>query len=316
MPSIVCIVLNYKTPDLAVQATEAARAQLAAYPGSYVHIVDNDSRDGSYEKLRKAVREHGWSDVRVTHAGRNGGYGAGNNIGIRAALRDPSPPDYLYILNPDARPDEGSIAALVDFMERTPDAAAAGSALHGPDGEPHNTAFRFPTFESEVIAGFRLGVVARLFKEREVAIRPIPSETREVDWTAGASLMIRRSVLEEVGLFDETFFLYFEETDLCRRMRLAGYRIYYVVESQTTHIGSVSTGMKDNEKPMPRFWFESRRHYFVKNHGKGYAWAANVAHITGLSTFNVINRLRGRDGVDRKNYYSDFIRFNFGDGRP
>ena len=137
-----------------------------------------------------------------------------------------------------------------------------------------------------------------------------------MDWTAGASLLLRRSVLEEVGLFDETFFLYFEETDLCRRIREAGHRIFYVLESEVTHIGSVSTGYKETDRPMPRFWFESRRHYFVKNHGRAYTWAANVTHAVGLATYQALSRARGKGPGGRKNFLRDFVRFNFLDERP
>lgn len=316
MPTIDCVVLNYRTADLALQAAGAARAAMARYPGSRVHIVDNDSGDGSLEKLQAGVAEAGWDDVRVSSSGRNGGYGAGNNFAIRQSLADPKPPDYLYILNPDATPAEDAVAALVERLERTPDAGAAGSQLHGPGGEPHFTAFRFPSVESELLGGLRLGVLRKLLPEREISILPRPEVTQEVDWTAGASLLIRRSVLEEVGLFDETFFLYFEETDLCRRIRAAGYRIFYVVESQVTHIGSVSTGYKEQDKPMPRFWFESRRHYFVKNHGRAYAWAANVTHAASLAAYEALSRARGKDPGGRKDFLKDFVRFNFVDSRP
>ena len=91
-----------------------------------------------------------------------------------------------------------------------------------------------------------------------------------VDWLAGASLMIRRQVLDEIGLFDERYFLYFEETDLCLRAQRAGWTSRYVKESRIMHIGSVSTGMK-TWKRMPGYWFDSRLRYFTKNHGAFYA---------------------------------------------
>ena len=68
-------------------------------------------------------------------------------------------------------------------------------------------------------------------------------------------------MLEKIGLFDETFFLYFEETDLCRRSLLAGWPTYYVADTVVVHMGSATTGMKDKVRPMPRFWFDSRKHY-------------------------------------------------------
>jgi len=91
---------------------------------------------------------------------------------------------------------------------------------------------------------------------------------------------MRQGVLDEIGLFDERFFLYFEETDLCRRAARAGYRTDYVRSSEVAHIGSASTGMKTWQR-VPAYWFDSRLHYFVKNHGVFYAACATCAHLTG-----------------------------------
>ena len=101
-----------------------------------------------------------------------------------------------------------------------------------------------------------------------------------VDWLAGASLMIRRQVLDEIGLFDERYFLYFEETDLCLRAQRAGWTARYVKESRIMHIGSVSSGMK-TWKRMPGYWFDSRLRYFTKNHGAFYAAVATISFVAG-----------------------------------
>ncbi len=97
---------------------------------------------------------------------------------------------------------------------------------------------------------------------------------------AGASVLIRQDVLDQIGLFDETFFLYFEETDLFLRARQAGYGSVYVRDSHVMHIGSVSTGMKEWAR-VPDYWYDSRLHYFVKNHGAGYAALATAVHLLG-----------------------------------
>ena len=111
----------------------------------------------------------------------------------------------------------------------------------------------------------RIGLVSRLLRRSIVAPPPARVACR-VDWLAGASMMIRRPVLDEAGLFDEAFFLYFEETDLCRRALAAGWSTWYVPESRVAHIGSASTGMKRRE-PRPAYWFASRRHYLRKHDG-------------------------------------------------
>ena len=137
-----------------------------------------------------------------------------------------------------------------------------------------------------------------------------------MDWVAGASMVIRRDVLDEIGLFDEQFFLYFEETDLCLRAAKAGHPTYYVPESRVTHIGSASTGLKDLSKRLPTYWFESRRHYIGKHHGKKYLWGSNLAWAGGHTLWQVRRRLQRKPPADPPHLLADFLKFNFIDKRP
>lgn len=284
MARILTIILNFRTPEMTLRAIEAALREMEGIDGE-VLVVDNDSGDGSFEALQAAVGARGWS-VRVLQSGRNGGFGAGNNFGMRAGLSDGSRPDYYYILNSDAFPDAGSIRALLDHLEATPEAGFAGSYIHGPEGGAHVTAFRFPSVRGEFEGAARFGPVTRLLRDHVVPLE-VPRATQAVDWLAGASLMMRAGVLEDIGLFDEAFFLYYEETDLCRRAKKAGWETHYVRSSEVTHIGSVSTGMKEWAR-VPEYWFDSRWYYFCKNHGRCYAAMATLAHGAG----GVIHRLR------------------------
>jgi len=314
---LLCVILNYRTADMTIRCIRAARRALAHVPRSRIDVVDNDSRDGSFERLTEAVARRGWPDVVVRQSGYNGGFGAGNNFAMRAALASDDPPDFVYLLNSDAFPEPGAIEALLDFMDAHPEVGISGSALHGPDGDPQISAFRFPSLESEVLSGARLGLLTRLLPEREIAILPRPDRTRRVDWLAGASMMIRREVLEDVGFFDERFFLYFEETDLCRRACLRGWPTWYVTESRVAHVGHASTGLMDLSRRMPGYWFDSRRHYFRKNHGTVYTWAANAAQAVGLATYKVRARIQRKgDDPHPECYWRDFVRYNFLDNRP
>ena len=128
--------------------------------------------------MRAAAEAAGWTAggrVRVLQAGRNGGFGAGNNAGIRAGLAGGAAPDYVYLLNSDAFPDPGAIRALLDHLEAHPAVGLAGSYIHGPDGEPHLTAFRFPSLWSELEGAARTGPITRLLA-RHVVPLPIPSD--------------------------------------------------------------------------------------------------------------------------------------------
>lgn len=293
-PTVLTVILNWRTADMTLRAAQAARLAMEGINGA-ITIVDNDSQDGSFEAMTAAVA--GWPrdgvPVRVIQSGHNGGFGAGNNAGIRAGLPDGfagrSPggqrPDFVYILNSDAFPAPDAIRTLLDHLQVHPATGFAGSYIHGADGEPHRTAFRFPSVAGEFEAALRFGPVSRLLAHRIVA-QPIPDATCRVDWLAGASLMMRQDVLDRIGLFDEGFFLYFEETELCHRAASAGWPTDYVRESRVTHIGSVSTGMKESRR-MPAYWFDSRRRYFTKVHGRGTWVLATLVHLAGGGLFRL-----------------------------
>ncbi len=306
MARLLTVLLNWRTPDMTLRAAEAALTALQGIDGALV-IVDNASGDGSFERLTHEATTRGWTtgpqQVRVLQSGRNGGFGAGNNFGIRAGLPDGSKPDYVYLLNSDAFPAPDAIRALLTHLETHPQTGFAGSYIHGPEGEPHRTAFRFPSILGEFEQQIRFGPVSRLLR-RHIVAQPIPQATTRVDWLAGASLMMRQSVLDQIGLFDETFFLYFEETDLCRRAALAGWPTDYVLESRVAHIGSASTGMKTWTR-IPQFWLDSRLHYFTKNHGRAHAALATLATLAGGTLWRLRLLVQRKDRGDPPGFLRD-----------
>jgi hypothetical protein len=261
---------------MTLRSVEAAEVAMQGIAGGIV-VVDNDSGDGSFERMSAALKDR--PGIRVVQSGRNGGFGAGNNVGIRLGLPGGVRPDYVYILNSDAFPAPDAIRLLRDYMERHPKVGLAGSYIHGPDGEPHTTCFRFPSAASEFEAAARTGPVSRVLAKRTVRM-DLPEVSGPVDWLAGASLMIREAVVRSVGTFDEAFFLYFEETDLCRRAAEGGWPTHFVRESRVEHIGSVSTGMKDWRR-VPGYWFDSRWLYFRKAGGTGRAIGVTLAYLAG-----------------------------------
>lgn len=306
-PTLLTVLLNYRTADMTLKAAEAALVAMDGMAGELL-IVDNDSRDGSYQIMLAEADRLGWlaaGRVRVLQSGHNGGFGAGNNFGIRAGLSGGRRPDYIYILNSDAFPDADAIRRLRDYLESHPETGFAGSYIYGPDDGPHLTAFRFPSIAGELEGKARFGPISRLLK-RSIVPLPIPEQTREVDWLAGASLMMRRTVLDEIGLFDEAFFLYFEETDLCLRAARAGWTTVYVRDSEVAHIGGVSTGMKRWDR-VPDYWLQSRHHYFVKNHGRSYATGAALAHMTGAVIWRMRVLIEGKPLIDPPHYLRDFL---------
>ena len=275
-PTVLTVILNWRTAEMTLRAVAAAELAMSGIAGE-ITVVDNDSGDGSFETLTAALAGH--PRIRVVQSGHNGGFGAGNNVGVRLGLRDGSRPDFVYFLNSDAFPAGDAILKLLEYLGTHPTVGFAGSFIHGPDGEPHITCFRFPSAASEFEGAARSGPISRLLSHRTVPLG-VPTESGPVDWLAGASLMVRDPVLQRVGLFDENFFLYFEETDLCRRAAKAEWSTHFVRDSRIEHIGSVSTGMKEWRR-VPGYWFDSRWLYFSKVGGTGYAVLATLAHVAG-----------------------------------
>ena len=120
-------------------------------------------------------------------------------------------------------------------------------------------------------------------------------DSSEVDWVSGVSMLFRSEVFSTAGLFDERFFLYFEEIDLAFRIRESGWKVYFVSDAAVDHVGGLSTGLGDKTRRMPKYWFESRRRYFVKHHGRLYAAACDAAWICGHAIFKAKISLLRRD---------------------
>lgn len=306
---ILAIILNYKTADMTIKSSQFAIQALKATSESFqLVIVDNDSRDGSYETISSFVEQQKnidstWEAVTVISSEKNGGYGAGNNIAIQYALQLDDQPEYIYILNSDAFPDDLAIVKLSDHLDNNPKTGIAGSFIHGEDNEPHLTAFRFPSALSEFEDSIKLGLVSKILKNHIVPLK-LPKTNTKVNWLAGASIMIRTQLLKDIGSFDETFFLYYEETDLCKRAESHGWDIFYIVDSKVAHIGSVSTGMKKWNRT-PKYWFDSRRYYFIKNHGFFYYCAATILRICGESLYGLKCLLQNETNNNSNKFLTD-----------
>ncbi|MFD0858022.1 glycosyltransferase [Roseovarius aquimarinus] len=305
-PSVLVIVLNYRTPELSLRAAEAALGAMEGIAGRIV-IVDNASGDASARIIGEGIAARGWDRVTLLQSPRNGGFGAGNNFGMRAAASLPggAAHDFVYILNSDAQPRPDALRALLAALEADPSAGMAGSRTIGEDGVLHRTAFRFPSILGEFEGAVRTGIFTRLLRDWVVPL-PVPEETARVDWVAGASLLLRARMLEEVGLFDEAFFLYYEETDLSLRAARAGWTCLYVPASEVMHIGSVSTGMRAWART-PSYWFDSRLHYFVQNHGRAYAVAATLSRAAGEALWRLRCLLTGRARRDPPRFLRDLL---------
>lgn len=303
------VVVNYRTAALAVECLRSISAELGAVPGTRVVVVDNASGDGSPERISGAIAAQGWGGwASLLALESNRGFSAGNNAGIRLLLREPEPPGWLLLLNPDTLVRPGALRALVDRAAREPRAGFVGSRLEGADGTPQHCAFRFPSILAEFERALRLGPVSRLLA-RWVVARPPADSAFRADWVSGASMLVRREVLEGVGLLDEGYFLYFEEVDLCLRAARAGWECWHEPASHVVHLVGQATGVDPSVsiRRLPGYVLDSRRRFFVKNHGAAYAALADLAWIAGHLGWRLRMRLQRRPERAAPGVLGDFL---------
>jgi hypothetical protein len=249
-------------PDLSVSivntnSRELVLACLESLAGTEAEIVvlDNASEDDSAD----AVRER-FPDVRVIAQEFRAGFAANHNTVIRATTGP-----YVYVLNEDTTADDWRFERLVAYLDAHPRVAALGPKLVYPDGRRQDSAWRFPT---PLVSTFGLLSLGRLGVKQSRG-----DEVRSVDWVMGAALLLRRAALEDVGLFDEGFFLYSEEVDLQFRLRQAGWEVHYFPDATVVHHESqFSAGIP--ERRINEMW-RSRHRYWRKHHsGPGARIAA------------------------------------------
>lgn len=308
--SAAAVIVNYRTAGLVVDCLRTLAPEVAAEPGLRVLVVDNASGDDSVGVIAAAIREQGWAWAEVRELDRNGGFAYGNNTAVRLLLAGPNPPEYVWLLNPDTLVRPGAATALIDFLEAHPGVGIAGGRLEHPDGTPQTAAFRFPSLTSEFEDTVRLGFVSRLLEPFRVPM-PIRSEPHPADWVNGASMIVRREVWQTVGPMDEGFFLYFEETDFCRRARDLGWGVWHVPASRVVHLEGQSTGVTGAKlalKPRPRYWFDSRARYFRKHLRPTRALVADLIWIAAFGSWRVQRRLRGKPDTDPPGLWADFVR--------
>ena len=308
---VAVLIVTYNSAALTSKSLQSVCAEREAQ-GLSIRAVVIDNSSGDLAEIAQAVAENSWADwVTLVSAPRNGGFAYGNNLGMERAYTD-GHPQYVYLLNPDAQVRRGAIGALTRFLESHPEVGIAGSSFENLDGSDWPFAFRFPSLLSEIENGMELRVVTHLLR-RWVVPKRMTRTPRPVDWVSGASMMIRHGVLAAIGGLDENYFLYFEETDFCRRARQAGFTTWYVPESRVMHIGGQSTQVTSSAPAparLPSYWFESRRRYFVVSFGVRRAIAidmvAILAHSLGWLKRAVLLRTRSA----RPHFIRDLVRYS------
>jgi len=237
---LVIVTVSYNTRDLLSDCLASALAGLAASGlAGAVWVVDNASADGSVEMVHERFPQ-----VHLIAHDENSGFAAGNNLALqRMGVGRNRPARHVLFLNPDTKVVGDALGEMVRFLDRTPAAGAAGARLVHGDGSFQHSAFAFPGLGQILLDFFPMhhrlldsrlnGRYPRSWYE---AGRPFP-----VDHPLGAALMVRGETLDQVGGFDERFFMYCEEIDLCQRIKAAGWEIYCVPRAEIVHLVGQST---------------------------------------------------------------------------
>jgi N-acetylglucosaminyl-diphospho-decaprenol L-rhamnosyltransferase len=235
-------------------------------------VLDNASEDGSAAAVRERVPA-----VRLIEQRHRAGFGANHNAVIAATNGR-----YVFVLNEDTTSEDWGFERMVAHLDANPRVAALAPRLVYPDGRVQSSAWRFPSPWTAVLGLLTLG--------RAGILQSGGNETRDVDWAMAAALLVRREALDEVGVFDEGFFIYSEETDLCRRLRDAGWRTQFFPSVTVVHHESqFSAGIP--ERRINEMW-RGRHRYWRKHHS---AAGARVAALLTGAQYALRSLLRARD---------------------
>ncbi len=234
-----------------------------------VVIVDNRSTDGSAEAALA-----GSPHARLIRNDANRGFPAAANQGMRATRSE-----FVFLLNPDAEIVSGTLERFLKVARDHPRAGAIGALVRDPDGTIYPSARKVPS----AVEGMMHILIGPLWPRNRWTRSYMLADwdrrsERQVDWVSGSSMLLRRPVLEQVGLFDEAYFMYVEDMDLCTRMRAAGWEVWFSPELEVEHVGGTATA---GRKRMTLEHSRSIYTFFAKHRSRGwkvvlrpFAWVA------------------------------------------
>jgi GT2 family glycosyltransferase len=270
-PEVSVVIVSFNTRNLLKECIATLERESGGVAFETI-VVDNASRDGSADMVGSE-----FPDAVLIRSKVNLGFGAANNRGFEVARGK-----YIVLLNSDAFLRPGALAASLKAMDSDPRVGLAGARLVGRANEWQPSARMFPSITNEflTLSGLADKHRASKFFGRMDRTWADPSEPADVDWVPGAYSIIRRDALERAGYFDESFFLYYEEVDLCRRLKKQGYKICYWPDIVVVHIGGESSktvqhlSMSSAGSQLTLWRMRSELIYYRKHHGLAGAWLA------------------------------------------
>jgi GT2 family glycosyltransferase len=247
------IIVNWNTKGLLLDCL-ASVYETVQNVSMEIWMVDNASTDGSVEAVR-----HFYPDVKIISNSKNLGFAKANNKAFKRMVGR-----YALLLNTDTVLTGGAVESIYTFMENTPDAGMACGQLLNEDGSKKNSIANFPGIISLLLNETLLRI---LFPQKYPSKRCEYKRPIEVDSCIGACLMVRKKTMDHVGFLDEDYFFFFEETDWARRIKEAGWKIYFVPSAGITHFQGQSVGHDISSRIL---YYESRYTYFKKWHPEHY----------------------------------------------
>jgi N-acetylglucosaminyl-diphospho-decaprenol L-rhamnosyltransferase len=307
---LLIVIVNYNVTELTIDCLKSLVNEIPRVPGAQVAVCENGTGPEDAARLTEAIDSNGWGNwAKLTVIHPNRGFTGGNNVILSQAMKSDDRPQYVVLLNSDTIVLPGGMEELVKFMDQNPRVGIAGSRLEKPDGGVHVSAFRYHTIANEFDRGLRLGPVSRLLSRWNLSPPP-PQRPAEADWIAGASMIIRHEVLEQIGLLDEGYYTYFDDIDYCMRARKAGWPTWYVPESRVIHLVGCSTKISDPKKEQvnkrrPRYWYQARARFFIKSYGPIYAALADMAFLAGFSIWRLRRFVQQKPDTDPRHMMLD-----------
>jgi hypothetical protein len=218
------VIVNYNGGAMLEECVQSALDE--GVPAPHIVVVDNGSQDRSLDNLLRKV-----DGLAVIRNSCNAGFAKAVNQGIKRASAEPSPPEFILLLNNDALLQPGALRAFADGFDSLPNLAIAGGQLHYPDGRLQSAFAPLPSLAQEIVPLFLLKLISPdRFRRKTLNTNPIA-----VECVLGACLCVRTSVLPRIGLLDEDYFFFFEEIEWCQRARRMGSDIYYLPKACAVH---------------------------------------------------------------------------------
>lgn len=311
MPKTLSVsIINYRTGDLTIACVQSVLEAARQETDLSIHtvVVDNASGDGSADQIANWIEREDLADqVTLVRSPTNTGFAGGHNQGMTAR-----PSDYVLVLNSDAAVRPGAFSTLVSAAQNAPSVGFVAPRLEDPDGTPQVSCFRAHSPRSELIRTAVTGTVTQALKRHEVAlgINPDPAQ---IEWMSFACILLRREMIDAIGLMDEGYFLYFEDAEYGLRGRRAGWGCAYVPAARVIHYRGGSGPVKALQKAkkrLPRYYYCARSRFFCQQHGRAGLLAANLCWHLGRGIAH-LRWLAGRRPVPMAEHEARDIWINF-----